>query len=104
MLKKSILMPQNLFLDSKLKPKVEKLTILRFYHPKGRKKGGSNAEEALEKMTQSHDSSDPHPCLSFFLASVSCLRQKEIGKREENELGRRRCRAWEKEKEKKEGG
>jgi hypothetical protein len=32
------------------------------------------------------------------------LRQKEIGKREENELGRRRCRAWEKEKEKKERG
>jgi hypothetical protein len=55
-------------------------------------------------MTQSRDLPDPHPCLTFFLASVSHLQQKEIGKREENELGRRRCQAREKEKEKKEMG
>jgi hypothetical protein len=30
------------------------------------------------------------------------LQQKEIGKREENELGRRRCQAREKEKKRKE--
>jgi hypothetical protein len=43
--KKLILMLQNSFLDSKLKPRVKKLTILGFYHPKGRK----NVAPALEK-------------------------------------------------------
>jgi hypothetical protein len=42
-------MPQNLFLDSKLKPKSKKLTILEFYHSKGRKKAASAFEKRLRR-------------------------------------------------------
>jgi hypothetical protein len=47
--KKSILMPQNSFLDSKLKPIAEKLTILEFYHPKGWKKVALASEKRLRR-------------------------------------------------------
>ena len=102
--KKSILMPQNSFLDSKLKPKGEKLTFLKFYHPKGRKKVAPAPEKRLRRWPKAV-TRQTHSRLTFFLTSVSRLRQKEIRKREENELGRRRRRRpWEKEKEKKEMG
>jgi hypothetical protein len=67
--KKLILIPQNSFFDSKLKPKGKKLTIWDCITLKVGKMW-RGAGEAPEKMTQSRDPPGPHP--SHFLPRL-CL-------------------------------